>query len=460
MIPADDHAPLLLRGGRLVLAEGVVDGSLLLEGGLIREILPPDAARPGLDVFEARGLLVLPGAIDPHVHLRDPGLPEAEDMGSGTAAAVAGGVTTVLDMPNTSPPTTDLAGLRAKQARIPGRAWCDVGIHAGITSGNAAELDGLARGGIAGFKCYIGPSTGGLDFPGELGFTDALRVAARFGLRTVVHAEDEAILERATAALRLAGRADAAAWAEARPAEAEVAAVAMAVQAARVAGARLHIAHVSAAGSVPLIAAAREAGQDVTAEVTPHHWLRDLDLYARIGVAARVNPPVRTRADREALDRALRDGIIGMLASDHAPHPPAAKQGSLWDAASGLAGVQLLLVLAVDQALRGEMAWETVLRITSGAAARAWDLADRGALVPGLRADVALLDPGRPLAVSRAWWRGRAYNTAFDGERLAATPVATFLAGHLVMQEGDVVGSPRGQLVTHRGGEAKDGDLG
>lgn len=460
MTATEDHAPLLLRGGRLILSSGPQDGSLLLEDGLIREILPADAVRPGVATFEATGLLVLPGAIDPHVHLRDPGMPEAEDIGSGTAAAVAGGVTTVFDMPNTSPATTDLAGLRAKQARIPGHAWCDVGIHAGITSGNAAELDALAAGGVVGFKCYIGPSTGGLDFPGEQGFTEALRVAAKHGLRTVVHAEDEAILEQAMTAVRLAGRADAAAWAEARPAEAEVVAVDLAIRAAREAGARLHIAHVSAGGSVPHIAAAREAGQDVTAEVTPHHWLRDLALYGRLGVAARVNPPVRTAADRAALDQALRDGIIGMLGSDHAPHPPAAKQGDLWHAASGLAGVQLLLVLAVDQALRGEMAWETVLRITGGAAARAWGLGDRGAIAPGMRADLALLDPGRPLEVSRDWWRGRAYNTAFDGERLAATPAATFLAGGLVMQDGDLVGSPLGQLVTHREWEVDHGNLG
>lgn len=440
---------LVIRGGTAVLPTHIGPADLVLDGGTIRDLLPPGApVADAAATLDATDCLVLPGGIDAHVHFRTPGLTHKEDWAHASTAAVAGGITTVLDMPNTIPATADGEGLTAKAALIAGRSRCHYALYGALAADNLEALPGLAEAGAIGLKVFLGETTASLPPPDDGQLLRAWRRTAALGLRTMVHAENAALLAAAWADVSAAaGTAprDLTAHGRARPALAEAEAVARACLLAGAAAAPIAIAHLSTATGAAAVRAAKGEGVDVRGETCPHYLaLTEAEALA-LGALAKVNPPLRGAADREALWRAVADGTIDSVGSDHAPHADAEKGvPDLLAAPSGFAGVQNTLgVLWGDPRLP----LRRLVELLCEGPARAWGLwPRRGRLAPGAVADIAVVRPRAPSAAPRQW------SLHPDGPLPRLRPpraevVATIVAGRVAFREGAPVGEPRGDWL-------------
>ena len=370
---------------------------------------------------------MLPGAIDAHVHSRDPGFPEKEDWGTLTAAAAAGGVTTVVDMPNTRPATGDAELLAAKATRAASLAHVDFGLWGLLRAGStAADLDGLLDAGVTGLKAYLGYAyrrsdrsvtyTAVLDDPDlepPPSYEDVARAAtllARRGALLAVHGEDPDVLR--ARARRLGSYDDVLA---ARPAEAEAVAIARVGEIAVRTGVRVHAVHVSSREGLEAALAARRAGADISIETCPQYlWATAAD-YARVGNALRMNPPVRLESDRDALRRALVAGDIDTIGTDHAPHTDEEKFGASLDACHpGSPGVQTLLLSTLELGRRLG-AVDTAIRAVSSNVAGRLRFAGKGSLEPGADADLVLVDPSAETTFRAPDMRSRQAHGVLEG---------------------------------------------
>lgn len=420
---------LVIRNGTLVTSAGRRQADLGVAGERItavEEHLPEDAANE----LDATGLFVIPGVIDGHVHFREPGLEHEETWATGTRAAVHGGVTTVLDMPNTVPPTNRVERARAKLAIAEQSAVCNFGIF-GLIGESLDGLEELANSGmVIGLKVFMGPTTGDLRAPDNHGLMHALAIARDADLRVAFHAEEREIIERAEAAVRASGRTDALAHLDARPVAAEVTAIDRAGKLLRETGARGHILHLSSELGLTAVEYWRSEGVDLTCEVTPHHLFLDRDVYAAAAGVARVNPPIRGGRDADALREALADGRIDSVASDHAPHLAADKQRTtIWDVPSGFAGVETLLPLLLTRAVNeGWLPLERLVQTTSEAPARIWNLGSR-TIAAGAVADLTILDVERVGRIQAGTMHGLNNLSPYEGTTTLGAPVATIVRG-------------------------------
>lgn len=412
--------------GRLFLPDGrIARGAFTVRGGRIVSMGEDRRAARVLDFGE---LLVVPGAIDPHVHFRDPGHPEKEDFASGTAAAALGGVTTVLDMPNTVPPTFTAAALEDKLARAGAKAHVDFGLHLGLDE-KGESLSLLPR--ATSMKVYLGATTGHLLVRDMSLVRRALEAAAKAGRTVAFHAESQGCLERH------AHLADDSfpSHAASRPPVCEAEAIRALMQAAEGTGARVHVAHLSTRVGLEAL-----AGSPFTAEVCPHHLLFDQNRL-REGGAFKMNPPLRGPEDLDSLWAGLADGRIACLASDHAPHTPREKASArMSECPAGVPGVQTLLPVLLPHAKRGRVGLERLLD-ASVAGARLFRLPGKGALAPGMDADFAVYHLEREEPVRAAAMASKAGWTPFEGMP-AVFPRHVFLRGEAVVEDGTLVGRP------------------
>jgi len=435
------HFELLVRGGRVVTPEGVARADVGVRDGRVAAVAGlADASAD--EVLDARGACVLPGGVDPQVHLREPGLEHKEDLATGTRAAVLGGITTVLDMPNTLPPTTDADALADKRRRASGRVWCDVGFFVGATPENAealAELETLP--GCVGVKIFMGKSTGDLLVDTD---ADLRRVLASGRGRVAVHAEDETRLRERRQALDLRGGGVALhpAW---RDVESAVRATRRLLAAAREAGRPVHVLHVTTAEELELLAGHRDVA---TAETTPQHLtLAAPECYRELGTRCQMNPPLREARHREALWRGLERGVLDCLATDHAPHTLEEKARPYPESPAGMPGLQTLLPVMLDHVAAGRLPLPALARLCAAAPARIWGLADKGRIVPGADADLAVVDPEGVHELRDADMASRCGWTPFHGRRVRGRVVATVLRGRVVAREGEILGAPSGRVV-------------
>jgi allantoinase len=410
-------------------------------------------------MVDATGMYVLPGAIDVHVHSRDPGFPQKEDFGTLTDAAAAGGVTTVIDMPNTVPAVDSAGVLESKAALARGKARVDFGLWGLVRSTSTPDdLEGIAAAGAIGFKAYLGYAFSlgrkqvhyslnledpDLEAPPDYGTLARLAPdVARLGLPLVIHAEDPAILGAFSRPLET--YADLLA---SRPAEAEAVAIAAAAEIAGASGVRLHIAHLS---SAPGLAAAQEAiraGAPLTLETCPHYlWLCDED-FERVGTAMKIFPPVRTARDRDALVEGLHNGTITIVATDHAPHTDAEKASAFGEAPSGSPGVQTLYISSLDLARRMGDVWLAPRWVSEAPAALAGVQRSKGTIAPGYDADLVIVDPNQPTRVRPEIMRSRQRHSALDGMEFGFTVREVYLRGSLVAGAGRRRGRTAGRLV-------------
>ncbi len=400
----------------------------------------------GRDEVDARGLLVLPGMVDGHVHLDDPGRAGWEGWDTGTTALAAGGVTCCADMPlNSIPATLDGASFDAKVAAARGRARVDFALWGGLVPGNLAGMDELAGRGVVGFKAFMSPS-GVPEFahvaPDELG--RGMERAAALGLPVAVHAEDPAVLD---ATPRGAGRTmiD---WCASRPVAAETSAVRIALDLARATGCAVHLVHLSSPEAVDLVAAARAEGVDATCEACPHHLVLTREDGVRIGAAAKCAPPLRSATERAGLWPRLAAGAIDVVGSDHSPGPPELKRGddmfAVW---GGISGAQTSLPLLLTHGPGEGMGAERVAEATSAAPARRLGLEGKGGLRPGLDADLSLVRLGGPWTLREDELRYRHRVSPYLGMSLTAKVERTILRGVTVHGPG-AAEAPQGRLVT------------
>ncbi|CAN5727977.1 dihydroorotase [soil metagenome] len=448
-------AELIVRNGVVVTPDSMAEADLAIREGRFVAIVPRgqlDSRALGLDgaeVVDASGLHVLAGVIDAHVHFREPGLEHKEDWASGSESAVMGGVTTVLEMPNTVPPTDRAGRVEAKRKVAEGRSWVDFGIFGLLGRGSVARLRPMARAGVVGFKCFLGETTGALPSPDEAELLVALCEAGSLGLRVGIHAEDRAIIAPLVEAALAAGRRDALAHADSRPIEAEVAAIELVGRLAAEAGSAIHIHHLSSAAGLGAVERWRARGLDITTEVTPHHLLLSTDDVLRLGPVTRVNPPLRAAGEGAALREALAAGSIDLVASDHAPHTRAEKTDrDVWQVASGFSGVEILLPLLLSAVHAGQLTLSDVARVTSEGPARTWGLYPRkGAIAIDSEADLTLVDLRREGVIDQGRLHGKEPVTPFHDRRTVGGPVATILRGRVMMRDGQLVGRAAGRMV-------------
>jgi len=409
---------LLIHGGTVVSGERATPGNVLIEGERIVGIGPHVSGPAGARRISARGLLVLPGLIDPHVHLREPGATQKEDIATGTRAALAGGFTTVLMMPNTDPPITNGQTLSQVEALAEAKAACDFGIFVGATGENARLVANVK--GAIGLKLYMGSSTGDL-------LVDSLAVQLahfeQYPGVIAVHAEDEEAVSHA------AGRG------ERRPPLCAVLAVARALALAERSQRRLHICHVSTAQELILIRDAKARGVPVTCEVTPHHLFLTRVDEVKLGALARMNPPLRTGADVEALWEQLE--TIDCLATDHAPHTLEEKGSSKPPA--GVPGLETALPLLFTALGDIPNSVCGLVRLMAEGPARTFNLVRKGHLKPGYDADVTLVDPKASYTIGERPFFTKCGWSPFTGRAVRGRVVRVFLRGRDVYADGRIV---------------------
>jgi len=430
---------LMIRGGTCVTPSGIADADVGVKDGRIAAIGALSQG-PAAEIFGARGLHVLPGIIDTHVHFREPGNLEKEDMETGSRAAVLGGVTAVFEMPNTNPPTTTKLLVEDKLKRAAARMYCDHAFYVGASPENIDALSELELlPGVAGVKAFLGSSTGSLLLDKEEMILAALKCGRR---RLAVHSEDEARL-RARARLAMPGDPRThPVWRDVETARISTERV---LRLARAAGRRLHVLHVTTAEELPLIAASREFAT-VEAAV-PHLTLVAPECYERLGTYAQINPPVREARHREALWRGLADGLIDVVGSDHAPHTRADKSGIYPQTASGLTGVQTLATIMLDHVNSGRLSLERFAHVTSAGPARVFGIAGKGRVALGFDADFTIVDLRAKRRIENRWIASRCGWTPYDGIETTGWPVATILRGRVVMRDDTVVDASSGQAL-------------
>ncbi|MGK5632530.1 allantoinase AllB [Streptomyces sp. URMC 123] len=440
-----------MRSTRVVTPDGTRPAAVLVSGGRIEAVLPHGAEPPpGARLEDAGDDVVLPGLVDTHVHINDPGRTEWEGFATATRAAAAGGVTTLIDMPlNSVPPTTTVAHLELKRQVARGRVHVDVGFWGGAIPGNLKDLAPLHEAGAFGFKCFLLPS--GVDefpqlSPAEL--EDALRETARFDALVIVHAEDPHLIESAP---RRPGRryAD---FLASRPRGAEHTAIERLIDLARRLDARVHVLHLSSAGALPMIAEARRAGVRLTVETCPHYLTLTAEDVPDGATEFKCCPPIREAANRDALWRGLTDGTIDCVVSDHSPSTADLKHFDTGDfdrAWGGISSLQLGLPAVWTEARRRGLGLDDVARWMSTAPAALAGLAHKGAIEPGRDADFAVLAPDETFTVDPAALHHRNPVTAYAGRTLHGVVRSTWLRGRRIADHGTTT-RPTGRLLERR----------
>ncbi len=440
---------VLVRGGLVVGEDAAVLADVGIVDGVIAEV-EPDLEGSAAAEVDATGLHVFPGVVDPHVHLNDPGRAEWEGFATGTAAFAAGGGTCLFDMPlNASPPTVDAVSFDLKLAAAKDVALVDFCLWGGLVPGSPDRLDELAERGVVGFKAFM-CETGIPDFEraDDLTLLEGMHRAARLELPVAVHAENDSITRGLAARAAREGRTSMRDYLVSRPAIAEREAVSRAIALAEETACSLHIVHLSTAAAVELVAAARTRGVDVTCETCPHYLVLTDEDAERIGALAKCSPPLRPRAEVDALWAEIATGNIPIVASDHSPSPPALKEGddafSVW---GGIAGCQTLLRLLLTEAPAHGIDVTGIARLASSAAARRFRIGRKGSLAPGADADLALVDlePVAPLTADDLRYRHRA--SPYLGLPLRGRVRATLVRGAVVFTSDGAVGAPMGRLV-------------
>jgi dihydroorotase len=437
---------LVINGGTIVSSDAEYRASIAIKDGLIHAIGAPEAMPKTKETLDVTGLHILPGAIDVHVHFRDPGYPHKEDFASGTAGAAFGGVTTVFDMPNTLPTIGTPEALAAKHRIAAEKAYVDYGLYAVLGEDSIEHVPALIDGGIIGFKLYMGNTFGRIPSPTTGAMLEAFEVVAPTGKRISLHAETNSIMERRESRLRAAGRTEPIAHLAARPAVVAVEAVARAAILAEWTGARIHVLHISSAAELRPLAEAKARGVEITGETCPHYLLLSETDYEKFGGIVRVNPPVREAPNRQPLWDALMDGTVDMVATDHAPHTPEEKtRNDIWTVDCGFPGVETQMPLMLTEINRGRASLQDYVRWSSEAPAKIWGLYPRkGALTVGSDADIAIVDVRRNWTIDDALIQSRSKVSPWHGRQATALPIHTIVRGRFVMKDRTLQENARG----------------
>ena len=430
----------------MVLPNRIVEGDLRVSNGLIKTVAPFGGLQPEIGelVIDGTGLHLLPGVIDPHVHFRDPGNPEKEDLESGSRAAAAGGITSFLDMPNTSPNATNRLALEEKIAAAAKKAVTHHGFFIGATTNNVSDLQSVqGMDGICGIKIFMGSSTGNLLVHEQKHLEN---IFANTGGIIATHAEDEIRLQSRIAEFK--HRTDIAAHAECRDIECALIATKRATALAKDHSHRLHIVHLTSGKEADWLSSKK--GDLITTEVCTQHLTFDQDDVEKLGVRALMNPPIRYTEDKEKLWSRLKDGTIDCIVTDHAPHTLEAKSVGFPKAPAGMPGVETSLPRMLTHAKEGKCSISDIVRWMCAGPAKVYQIKNKGSLIEGFDGDLTLVDleNHRIIQDSDTWTR--VGWTPYDGMELTGWPMYTIVDGNVVHKR-DSGGSLRGSSVALAG---------
>jgi len=445
---------LVLKNGKF-FGNGVFEGGLAVDSGRIVAIGKSDHLPSADKVVDLNGNLVMPGAIDAHCHCHAMGRSDWEDFTTGTMAAAAGGITTILELPQTLPPTVTAKAFVDKRREAERDAIVNFGLYGGAGSQNFDEIPKLAAEGAIAFKTFMPPPTPGreqdmwgLYVTDDGSFLELFKVIARTGLPSCVHAENWQIYHYLSKKLESEGKKDLAAYLEARPGIAESEGVSRAAMLAKAAGARIHICHVCAREAVEVIRRAKQNGQRITAETCPHYITFTADEVNKLGAYAKINPPIRTAEDRAELWKALNDGTVDVVASDHGPFTKDWKEAgreNIWRASMGTPCLDAFLPVMLTHVNRGLISLQTLVRVVSENAAKIFGVYPRkGILQVGSDADLVIVDlkKRKKLRADEFYTKAKEIALVYNGVEVEGIPIATLVNGVEVMRDGQVTGKP------------------
>lgn len=433
---------ILLKGGALVLKDVVIEADILVEDGRISRV--GRSIDSGYSkVIDVRGKLVLPGAVDPHVHGREPGLEYKDDFSHTSKAALLGGVTTVLEMPNTIPPVDSPSRLLEKKSVLSEKSYVDFGLYA-VLYDYDDDLDlrivDLVRSGAVGFKAFMAQTTGNLPPPSFKTIYRALELSKKLGFTVVFHAEDRECVEFFTPRVLKERREGLRAYSDARPPLCEELSIEYIVSIAKMTGGNAYIAHLSSASALRLIGKHKRASANIYVEVTPTYLFFDYDEHESLGALVKVNPPIRDSKNRIKLWAAMPRGLVDVVATDHAPHAEHEKRTDFWAAAAGVASIQHLVPLVLTSALNGLIPLGKLVELCSENPAKIFGLyPTKGSLLPGADADIVVVDPVAEYVVSEESLAYKNKLTPYVRWKLRGLVDKVFLRGELVVDGGSLI---------------------
>jgi allantoinase len=436
---------------RVVTTEGIRPAAVLVEGEVIREIVTLNEVPPEAKLVDFGDAAILPGLIDAHVHINDPGRTEWEGFETATRAAAAGGFTCLMDMPlNCVPATIDVAALEAKRAAAKGRCWVDWAAWGGVVADNQPDIVRLAAAGVRGFKCFlVHPGIDEFTMVTEQQLREALPHVAETGLPLLVHAELPDSIDAATKDLEKADWAEYSTYLQSRPEEAELSAIKLLISLAREYNFRLHIVHLAARQVLPVLLAARLEGLPVSVETCPHYLHFQAEAISRGATQFKCAPPIRGAENREQLWSALKGGTIDLVATDHSPCPPEMKrfaEGNFRTAWGGITGLSLALPVMYTEALARGFSLTDIARWMAEAPAKLVGCQlQKGKIAAGYDADLVVFDEASEFLVTRDRLHHRHLFSPYLGEKLNGEVKATHLRGRLVFADNAFHGKPGGR---------------
>lgn len=436
---------LVIRSGKIYTPYGFFEGNVTVDGGVIVSI-EKGGSLPDTDtIVDASGMHVLPGMIDMHCHFRDPGFTKREDFTTGTSAAAAGGVTTVVDMPNTVPSVTTVEALQEKIGIADRKALVDFALLGGAGELTPEALLALAEGGVVGYKTFMIARFKELA-ASDSQMLDNFKTIEKTGLPCLIHAENQDLVERGMEKARKLGRTDPLAHCEFRPPISEVEAIMRTVMLAGETDVNLHICHMSTKGGADVLAWAKGQHRKVTGETSANYLLLDSSAMEKYGPYAKIDPPLRSPDDRKALWEALNSGAVDCIASDHAPYPKDDKEKgwqNIFDAPSGGVGIETSLPLMLDCVNEGLISLERLVEVYSTNPAKILRLYPRkGCIMPGSDADLVVVDLNKPFEVKGERLHSKEKMTAFEGYKGRGEVLTTIVRGDVTLDDGEILGSP------------------
>jgi dihydroorotase len=445
-------ADSVLTNAKVYLKGEIVDCCFAIEEGKILKIGKETHMPKADEKTDLHNLLVLPGVIDSHVHLRDEEKAYKRKLSDGHGGCTAaGGGTTVLDMPNNSPVTMSAEALRNRMQMASRRVFVNVGFYSEFPE-NLGEIQGVVAEGALGFKLFMAEQVGGLNIDDDLALKKAFIQTGELGVPVAVHAEDHLLLKKAIEHLKLAKRNGIAAFLKAHDEHVELTAVERVLGiAAKVEKAHLHFCHLSTKKALAAVGEAKKAGTKVTCEVTPHNLLLIKDDYERFGVAALTMPPLRTKENVEALWNGVAEGTVDTIGSDHAPHTLQEKDAAIiWDVKVGISGLETTLPLLLTLVHQDRLTLARAIELLSEKPAEIFHLPEKGRLEQGKNADLVTVDFNAKFRIDASKFKSKAKFSPLNQWDVQGKPVKTFVNGKLVMDEGEIVAKPASGSVIRR----------
>jgi dihydroorotase (multifunctional complex type) len=444
-------ADTVLKNAKAYLNKEVLDCYIAIEEGKIQKIGRETHMPQADEKVDLKGLLVLPGLIDTHVHLRDEGKAYKEDFYSGTSAAAAGGFTTVLDMPNNDPVTMSQQTLHDRMEIAQRRTLVNVGFYSEFPN-DTKHIGDIVAEGNCGFKLFMGAQVGGLNLDDDATMTEAFEQVGALGVPVAVHAEDKDLVGFNETLLRTAKKSSPAAFLQAHTPEAEQKAIKHLLSVTQKTKAKIHFCHITSQKVLSTIAETKKIGRTVTCEVTPNHLFLSSTDTPRLGSMIIVAPPIRSPDQTEALWKGIIEGVVDSLGSDHAPHTLNEKSvDDVWEVKPGLPGLEVTLPLLLTQINRGKLSLERMVELLAERPAEIFGLQGQGKLEAENTANLTVVDYKRVFKIEASKFKSKAKFSPYDGWEAQGKPVKTYVNGKLIMDEGEIVAKAGCGMVLRRG---------